>query len=110
MDMDCKSVLPVPVVRLICPAWSHPLHHYLIPVIGVPVKTSIMSGVDSLYSLGQMPRGIPVVTVTGLGATRPSLRTHGPVSSAIAGCGARKASERLQMLGSDAFLEQEANR
>ena len=34
-----------------------------LPVIGVPVKTSALSGVDSLYSIVQMPRGIPVATV-----------------------------------------------
>lgn len=34
-----------------------------LPVIGVPVKTSTLSGVDSLYSIVQMPKGIPVATV-----------------------------------------------
>lgn len=34
-----------------------------LPVVGVPVKTSTLSGVDSLYSIVQMPRGIPVATV-----------------------------------------------
>ena len=34
-----------------------------LPVIGVPVKTQALSGVDSLYSIVQMPRGIPVATV-----------------------------------------------
>ena len=34
-----------------------------LPVIGVPVKSSTMSGLDSLYSIVQMPRGIPVATV-----------------------------------------------
>lgn len=34
-----------------------------LPVIGVPIKTSTLSGVDSLYSIVQMPRGIPVATV-----------------------------------------------
>ena len=34
-----------------------------IPVIGVPVKSTSLSGVDSLYSICQMPRGIPVATV-----------------------------------------------
>ncbi|MEO1621408.1 MAG: 5-(carboxyamino)imidazole ribonucleotide mutase [Cyanobacteria bacterium J06632_3] len=34
-----------------------------LPVIGVPVKTSTLSGIDSLYSIVQMPRGIPVATV-----------------------------------------------
>lgn len=34
-----------------------------VPVIGVPVKASVLDGVDSLYSIVQMPRGIPVATV-----------------------------------------------
>ncbi|MBE7382611.1 MAG: 5-(carboxyamino)imidazole ribonucleotide mutase [Leptolyngbya sp. SIO1E4] len=34
-----------------------------LPVIGVPVKSSTLNGVDSLYSIVQMPRGIPVATV-----------------------------------------------
>ncbi|GAA5966640.1 hypothetical protein JCM3765_007258 [Sporobolomyces pararoseus] len=34
-----------------------------LPVIGVPVKGSVLDGVDSLHSIVQMPRGIPVATV-----------------------------------------------
>ncbi|AIE86301.1 phosphoribosylaminoimidazole carboxylase [Fimbriimonas ginsengisoli Gsoil 348] len=34
-----------------------------LPVIGVPVQTRALSGVDSLYSILQMPAGIPVATV-----------------------------------------------
>src|SRR5512147_550101 len=34
-----------------------------LPVIGVPVATRYLQGVDSLYSIVQMPRGIPVATV-----------------------------------------------
>ncbi|MDR1765158.1 MAG: 5-(carboxyamino)imidazole ribonucleotide mutase [Lachnospiraceae bacterium] len=34
-----------------------------LPVIGVPMKTSDLGGVDSLYSIVQMPSGIPVATV-----------------------------------------------
>ena len=34
-----------------------------LPVIGVPVATRNLQGVDSLYSIVQMPRGIPVATV-----------------------------------------------
>lgn len=39
-----------------------------IPVIGVPIKTKALSGVDSLYSIVQMPPGIPVATVAINGA------------------------------------------
>ncbi len=34
-----------------------------LPVIGVPVQTRALSGVDSLYSILQMPRGYPVATM-----------------------------------------------
>ena len=34
-----------------------------VPVIGVPVLTTALSGVDSLYSILQMPRGFPVATM-----------------------------------------------
>ena len=37
------------------------------PVIGIPMKTSDLGGVDSLYSIVQMPSGIPVATVANNG-------------------------------------------
>jgi 5-(carboxyamino)imidazole ribonucleotide mutase len=37
-----------------------------LPVIGVPMKTSALGGLDSLYSMVQMPSGVPVATV-GIG-------------------------------------------
>lgn len=39
-----------------------------LPVIGVPIKTAALNGVDSLYSIVQMPSGIPVATVSINGA------------------------------------------
>lgn len=41
----------------------------VLPVIGVPVQSKAMSGVDSLYSIVQMPAGVPVATV-GIGNSR----------------------------------------
>jgi len=35
-----------------------------LPVIGVPIQTKALGGVDSLYSIVQMPAGIPVATVS----------------------------------------------
>ena len=64
--------------------------HTLLPVIGVPVQSAALSGMDSLLSIVQMPAGVPVATmaigkagainaallaVAILGATRPDLRT-----------------------------------
>ncbi len=37
--------------------------HTTLPVIGVPIQTSALGGLDSLYSIVQMPNGIPVATV-----------------------------------------------
>lgn len=39
-----------------------------LPVIGVPIKTSLMGGLDSLLSMVQMPKGIPVACVAVDGA------------------------------------------
>ena len=44
-----------------------------VPVIGVPVKSSSLSGIDSLYSIVQMPPGIPVATVAINGAKNAGL-------------------------------------
>ncbi len=35
----------------------------ILPVIGVPIKTATLEGLDSLLSIVQMPRGVPVATV-----------------------------------------------
>ncbi|MBI4973474.1 5-(carboxyamino)imidazole ribonucleotide mutase [Candidatus Roizmanbacteria bacterium] len=43
--------------------------HTILPVIGVPIKTSTLNGVDSLYSIVQMPPGVPVATV-GINAAK----------------------------------------
>jgi len=37
--------------------------HTVLPVIGIPVKSSFMDGLDSLLSIVQMPSGVPVATV-----------------------------------------------
>ncbi|MCB8816946.1 5-(carboxyamino)imidazole ribonucleotide mutase [Desulfosporosinus shakirovi] len=41
----------------------------ILPVIGVPLSSGTMEGIDALYSIVQMPPGIPVATV-GIGAAR----------------------------------------
>ncbi len=45
----------------------------LLPVIGVPIAIEPLQGVDSLYSIVQMPQGIPVATVTVNGAFNAGL-------------------------------------
>jgi phosphoribosylaminoimidazole carboxylase PurE protein len=44
-----------------------------LPVIGVPVRSSALSGLDSLLSIVQMPRGVPVATVAIDNATNAGL-------------------------------------
>jgi 5-(carboxyamino)imidazole ribonucleotide mutase len=44
-----------------------------LPVIGVPMKTSTLGGVDSLYSMVQMPAGVPVATVSINGARNAAI-------------------------------------
>ncbi len=63
--------------------------HTLLPVIGVPIQSKALNGLDSLLSIVQMPAGVPVATmaigkagatnaallaVAILAATRPALR------------------------------------
>jgi 5-(carboxyamino)imidazole ribonucleotide mutase len=50
-----------------------------LPVIGVPVLTKALSGVDSLYSILQMPRGFPVATMAigSAGAANAALMAAG---------------------------------
>ncbi len=44
-----------------------------LPVIGVPIQTKTLNGVDSLYSIVQMPPGVPVATVAIGGAKNAGL-------------------------------------
>lgn len=57
-----------------------------IPVIGVPVQTKALSGVDSLYSIVQMPRGFPVATMAigSAGATNAGLLAAGILATSNA--------------------------
>ncbi|MCW1954496.1 MAG: 5-(carboxyamino)imidazole ribonucleotide mutase [Roseobacter sp.] len=50
-----------------------------VPVVGVPVQTKALSGVDSLYSIVQMPKGFPVATMAigGAGAANAGLMAAG---------------------------------
>lgn len=50
-----------------------------VPVVGVPVQTKALSGVDSLYSIVQMPKGFPVATMAigAAGASNAGLMAAG---------------------------------
>lgn len=90
-----------------------------VPVIGIPIHTKTLSGVDSLYSIVQMPSGIPVATVAINGA-----KNAGILASSIIAVGnedvkaklddykaslkdaVTKKDEKLQSLGYKAYIEQ----
>ena len=89
-----------------------------LPVIGVPVKSRALSGVDSLHSIVQMPGGIPVATVAIGGGLNAGLLAAQILSVADAGLAQRLAEyrnnlhdavvakdARLLDLGSTAYLE-----
>jgi phosphoribosylaminoimidazole carboxylase len=89
-----------------------------LPVIGVPIKTSTLNGQDSLLSIVQMPRGIPVATVAignaqnagllavrNLCASRPLLREKMEQYQTELKEMVNDMSTKLLDLGSDKFLE-----
>ena len=63
-----------------------------IPVIGVPVQTKALSGVDSLYSIVQMPRGYPVATMA-IGAAGAA--NAGLMAAGILALGDKELAARL---------------
>lgn len=61
-----------------------------LPVIGVPIETKTLGGVDSLYSIVSMPPGIPVATV-GINAAKNA----GILAAEIIGSSDQKVAQRL---------------
>ena len=62
-----------------------------LPVIGIPMKTSDLGGVDSLYSIVQMPSGIPVATVAINGGANAGI-----LAAKILAASDQKLLERLK--------------
>ncbi|MBN8631431.1 MAG: 5-(carboxyamino)imidazole ribonucleotide mutase [Rhodobacterales bacterium] len=60
-----------------------------VPVIGVPVLTKALSGVDSLYSILQMPKGYPVATMAIGGAANAGLMAAAILAVSDAGIAQR---------------------
>jgi 5-(carboxyamino)imidazole ribonucleotide mutase len=69
-----------------------------LPVIGVPIKTSILNGEDSLLSIVQMPKGIPVATVAINNASNAGL-----LAARILACSYNNMNREL-LLKMDAFM------
>jgi len=83
-----------------------------LPVIGVPVRTSALDGMDSLLSIVQMPKGIPVATVAIDGARNAGLlaaRILGATEPEIAArVGALMASQSDAARAMDARVQSRA--
>lgn len=62
-----------------------------LPVIGLPIKSSTLDGMDSLLSIVQMPKGIPVATVAINGSENAAL-----LAAQILALGDEKLSETLK--------------
>lgn len=90
-----------------------------VPVIGVPIHTKTLSGVDSLYSIVQMPSGIPVATVaingaknagilaaTILGASDQDMRKKITEYKKTLADQVTVKDEKLQDLGYEQYLKQ----
>lgn len=69
-----------------------------LPVLGVPIQTKSLAGLDSLYSIVQMPGGIPVGTLAigEAGAVNAGLLAAAILALADADLGARLAAYRAQ--------------
>src|SRR4051794_2638979 len=67
-----------------------------LPVVGVPVKSAALDGLDSLLSIVQMPPGIPVATV-GVNAARNA----GILAAQILGAGDAEVRERVRKFKAD---------
>lgn len=73
-----------------------------VPVIGVPVQTKALSGVDSLYSIVQMPKGFPVATMAigAAGAANAALMAAAILALQDAGLAARLDAWRATLSAS----------
>ena len=73
-----------------------------VPVVGVPVQTKALSGVDSLYSIVQMPKGYPVATMAigTAGAANAGLMAAGILATSDAALAERLDAWRAALSAS----------
>ncbi len=71
-----------------------------LPVIGVPVQTRALAGVDSLYSILQMPKGYPVATMAIGGAANAELMAASILALSDAGLAQRLDAWRAALSAS----------
>lgn len=90
-----------------------------LPVIGVPVKSGALNGVDALYAIVQMPAGIPVATVAIngaknagilaaqiIGVKNPEIRARVVEYKARLAAGVESKAARLARLGIEGYLKE----
>jgi len=65
----------------------------LLPVIGVPMPTTSLNGMDSLLSIVQMPKGVPVATMA---IGKPGAANAGLLAAAIIALGDAQLTDRLK--------------
>lgn len=75
--------------------------HTTLPVIGVPIPSTALNGLDSLLATAQMPAGIPVATVA---IGKPGATNAGILAAQILGLASAAVAKKL-----DAYKEQLAN-
>jgi phosphoribosylaminoimidazole carboxylase PurE protein len=80
----------------------------LLPVIGVPIPTEHLGGLDSLLSIVQMPRGVPVATVAIGNATNAGLLAAAILALSDPGLSARLSAWRERL--TQAVLDDRSNR
>lgn len=80
-----------------------------LPVIGIPIKSSTMDGMDSLFSIVQMPPGIPVATVAINGSDNAAILACQILSLRYPELGVKmkelKADMRAKVLEKDAKIQ-----
>ena len=85
-----------------------------LPVIGIPVKSSTLDGIDALLSTVQMPTGIPVATVAIDGAANAALLSVQILAVEDAALAekldARRAADSAKVLADNAAVEQKFQR
>ena len=86
--------------------------HTTLPVIGIPVKSSTLDGLDALLATVQMPKGIPVATVAIDGAENAAYLAAQMLSLSDDGIAAQLAKMKKAMtaevLAKDAAIQEEA--
>jgi 5-(carboxyamino)imidazole ribonucleotide mutase len=81
--------------------------HTALPVIGLPIKSSTMDGLDSLLSTVQMPKGVPVATVAVDGAENAGLLAVQMLSLRYSGLRQRMKEYKEAMAREIARLDEE---